>query len=295
MQHIALTDRIGQLRGLSVFASVINRLEDIKDYEDSERIAAKVAAALTAFIKKGEPVNYGQGGNAASAILAPGPERAYRNLQMVPGMVMDDLLPGEDIGLIDSKRPNPNAALFREGQLRAASRGVGVTFSSLSGNYNGTYSAQRQELVEQWAAYAVLGESFIGMHVRPSYRKLVATALLAGLVKLPRGWEFRHIAAATYVRPAMPWINPLHEVQALEIQEDRLWLPTPEIIRRRGGEPGDVLEQQAAWQRRLATSGVQRPLQQAAAAAAPRVPLPVDPATDPANDPNNPAFTGEPA
>lgn len=255
VEHLALVDRIGQLRGLSVFASAMNRLEDIKDYEDSERIAAKVAASLTAFIRKGAPAEYG--GETASGILAPAADREYRDLRMVPGLVMDDLLPGEDIGLIDSKRPNPNAANFRDGQLRAVSRGVGTTFSSLAGNYNGTYSAQRQELIEQWAAYAVLGEWFVAQCVRPMWRKFVQSAYLAGQIRLPRGWrDLSYLSAATFIRPSMPWINPMHEVQALKIQEEQLWLPTSEIIRRRGGEPRDVLDQQALWNRRRNAAGL---------------------------------------
>jgi lambda family phage portal protein len=47
--HLASLDHIGQLRGVSNFASVITRLEDIKDYEESERVAAKIAAMLTAY------------------------------------------------------------------------------------------------------------------------------------------------------------------------------------------------------------------------------------------------------
>jgi capsid protein len=52
VKHLAFIDHIGQSRGISEFASVIARLEDIKDYEESERIAAKVAASLTAYVKK---------------------------------------------------------------------------------------------------------------------------------------------------------------------------------------------------------------------------------------------------
>jgi lambda family phage portal protein len=261
IEHLAMRDRIRQLRGLSLFASAMNRLEDIKDYEDSERIAAKVAASLTAFIRKGQPQDFGSssdGTGMGSSLVVPGKEKEYRDLRMTPGLIMDDLLPGEEIGLIDSKRPNPNAALFREGQLRAVSRGVNVTFSSLSGNYNGTYSAQRQELVEQWAGYAVLGELFIAQCVRPMWRKFVESAVLAGLIKLPRGWnDLRYLQAASFVRPAMPWINPLHEVEALAIQEDRLWITTPEIIRRRSGDPQAVIEGQTAWEARLAAANLQ--------------------------------------
>jgi lambda family phage portal protein len=56
--HLALIDRIDQVRGVSEFASVITRLEDIKDYEESERVAAKIAAMLTAYVKRGTPELY---------------------------------------------------------------------------------------------------------------------------------------------------------------------------------------------------------------------------------------------
>ena len=50
VHHIAMLDRIGQMRGVSEFASIITRLVDIKDYEESERVAAKIGANLTAYV-----------------------------------------------------------------------------------------------------------------------------------------------------------------------------------------------------------------------------------------------------
>ncbi|MBN4841889.1 phage portal protein, partial [Citrobacter braakii] len=102
--------------------------------------------------------------------------------------------------------------------------GVRVSFSSLAKNYNGTYSAQRQELVEQFGAYALLTEEFIDRVVRVMYRDFVEVAVLAGRVQMPRGWKLRHLAAASYVRPAMPWIDPLKESLAFAEQEDRGWI-----------------------------------------------------------------------
>ena len=52
---------------------------------------------------------------------------------------------GEEIGTIDTNRPNPNLQAYRDGQLRASAAGLGASYSSISRNYNGTYSAQRQE------------------------------------------------------------------------------------------------------------------------------------------------------
>jgi lambda family phage portal protein len=57
--HIMMMDsRIGQTRGVSIFAAILGRLDDLKDYEESERIAAKVAASMAGYIKKGSPDQY---------------------------------------------------------------------------------------------------------------------------------------------------------------------------------------------------------------------------------------------
>ncbi len=248
MHHLALIDRIHQVRGLSVFASVIARLEDIKDYEDSERIAAKVAASLSAQIIKGQPEMYGQGDVSSGVLLAEGDAgREYRALTMRPGMIADDLLPGERIELVDSKRPNPNTETFRAGQLRAVAGGLNVSASSLSMNYDGSYSAQRQELVEKWGAYQKLGETFIALQVRPTWKRFVEAAVLGRQITMPRGWTLRDLSAASYVRPVMPWIDPLKEAIAKGEAEDRGWQSPQQNTLLMGNQPDEVLTQTADW------------------------------------------------
>lgn len=269
MQHIALVDRITQVRGLSVFASVITRLEDIKDYEDSERIAAKVAASLSAQIIKGNPDMYGAPGDSGLATSAVVPAGEYRALSMRPGMIADDLLPGESIELIDSKRPNPNTETFRTGQLRAVAGGFNVSFSSLSLDYNGTYSAQRQELVEKWGGYQKAGEFFIAKVMRPIWRDFVNAALLSGQIRMPRGWTIENLSAATYVRPVMPWIDPKKEGEARAMQEDRNWVSPQKNVVEMGSDPNDVLQQTAEWNARRLEFGIAPP------AASPAAPQPV--------------------
>ncbi len=259
LRHIAHVDRIGQVRGLSVFASVLTRLDDIKDYEESERIAAKVAASLTAFIKKGNPEMYGAGGQDLGTTSVVPDAGEYRDLRLVPGLIADDLLVGESIEVIDSKRPNPNAETFRTGQLRAASGGVRISFSSMARNYDGTYSAQRQELVEQWGAYELLSEQFIAQFVRPVWRSFVYAAYLAGLVELPRGWTLRHLAAASFQRPVMPWIDPLKEAYARGEAEDRGWSSPQQNTLALGNNPDDVLHQQTEWRRSREAAGFAAP------------------------------------
>lgn len=249
MLHLAALDRIGQIRGVSEFASIITRLEDIKDYEESERVAAKIAAALTAYVKKGSPDTYDP--NATVQRDSNG-NAIPRELNFSAGMVIDGLLAGEEIGLIDSKRPNPNVVTFRQGQLRAAAGGIGVSYSSASRDYNGTYSAQRQELVEQWVHYAVLTDDFVGQYVQPVWEQFVFIADLSGVIPRPRDVEPLSADDALYVGQSMPWINPMHEATAWSDLVRNGFASEVEVIRRRGGNPRDVLEQVAAWRKQAA-------------------------------------------
>jgi len=249
--HVALRDRIGQMRGITEFASIIARLEDIKDYEDSERIAAKVAAALTAYVKKNSPDGYDPASVPVSQRDSDG-NPLGRDLRLTPGMIIDGLQVGEEIGLIDSNRPNPNVVTFRQGQLRATAAGVGASYSSIARDYNGTYSAQRQELVEQWINYATLTDAFTGMWVKPVWDGFVQAAHLSGVVKTPPDVMPGTENDALFVAQAMPWIDPMKEAQALVVLTKAGFMSEVEAIRKGGRNPRDVLEQIIQWRKEAA-------------------------------------------
>lgn len=244
MIHVKLVDRILQARGLSMFAAVLTRLDDVKDYEDSERIAAKVAASMSAYIKKGMPENY------AGQTNDDGTDAEPRNLKFRPGTIFDDLLPGEEIGLIDSKRPNTNLEPFRQGQLRAAAAGLDMSYSSLARHYDGNYSAQRQELIEQWGAYGVLQSEFGARVVLPVYEDFLGAAILSGRLKVPTDLDPASLDDAILVGPQMPWIDPVKEMQANKGLERAGYKSAQQIIRERGGNPHDVFEQIRTWRKK---------------------------------------------
>ncbi|UXY13859.1 phage portal protein [Chitiniphilus purpureus] len=252
MLHIATTDRIGQLRGVSEFASVLTRLDDIKDYEESERIAAKVAAMLTAYVKRGTPDMHDPESTARDEDGNPIP----RELRLSPGMILDSLAVGEEIGMIKSDRPNPNLITFRQGQLRAVAAGIGASYSSVSRDYNGTYSAQRQELVEQWVHYATLADEFVSQCVRPVWEQFVQVAHLSGVARVPRDVVPGSVDDCLYIAQSMPWIDPLKEALAWEKLCQAGFASEVEAIRRRGGNPADVLEQIATWRERASERGL---------------------------------------
>lgn len=250
VRHIATLDRIGQMRGISEFASIITRLEDIKDYEESERIAAKVAAALTAYVKRSSPDGYSAPLTDAEGNPVP------RSLSMAPGTVIDSLAVGEEIGIIDSNRPNPNVVTFRQGQLRAAAAGIGVSYSSAARDYNGTFSAQRQELVEQWVHYATLTDEFVGQSVQPDYATFVRACTLSNTVPVPKDVVPGTEDDALFIAQSMPWIDPAKEAAAYVTLVRAGFASEVEVIRKRGGNPRDLLEQINQWRKETGERGL---------------------------------------
>lgn len=72
------------------------------------------------YIRKGDGQSYEADGN--------GSKDKERELTIQPGIIYDDLKPGEEIGMVKSDRPNPNLETFRNGQLRAVAAGSRLSF-----------------------------------------------------------------------------------------------------------------------------------------------------------------------
>lgn len=229
--HIAYRKRIGQNRGVPLLHAALIRLADLKDYEESERIAARICAAMAFYIKKGEPQDY-------DAPKDGTPKRG--SFPIAPGMVFDDLLPGEDIGMFESNRPNPMLEGFRNGMLRAVAASGRSAYSTVARSYDGTYSAQRQELVEAQLGYDLLQHEFIDSWSRPVYRTWLPLAIAVGVLKPPADVDLRTLYAAVYQGPVMPWINPMHEAQAWELLVKAGFADEAEVARSRGRDPQEL-------------------------------------------------------
>lgn len=229
------TRRISQLRGVSIFVSVINRLADLKQYEDFERVAAQVAAALTVFISRSIE-------NDCPEWLTQDQKRAPLR-QIAPGMMMEGL-PGEEPRVIQSNRPSNQIMEYRRSQLRAVSSGTGAGYSTISKDYAGSYSSQRQELVEQNRHYMSMRGQFIGRWSQPIYERFVASAQLKGLLDgFLKDADLLTLYDAGYMGPPMPWVDPLKEMQAIEKELEMRINSRSQIIRERGGLPDEVFKQ----------------------------------------------------
>ncbi len=235
MAHLKLARRLHQTRGVSVFHSVLTRLDDIRDYEESERIAARVAAAFTAYIKRSP--DYAVDVNATTA---------KREMEMSPGMIFDNLLPGEDVGTIASERPNTGLAAFRASQLKAVASGTHTRYSAIARSYDGTYSAQRQELVEGSVHYRTLFAYLAAQFYLPVWQRFVDAAILGGFVRVPANAKPMSVYRPELRAPALPWIDPLKEIEAASAAVAAGFKSRQQVIRDLGGDPRAVDRQREA-------------------------------------------------
>lgn len=235
MMHLALIKRLHQLRGVSIFHGILTRLADIKDYEESERVAARIAAALAFYIKRGD----------ASMFIPDQGDSDSREIPIAPGMTFDDLKPGEDVGMIESNRPNVHLVDFRNGQLKAAAAGTRGSYSSIARDYKGSYSSQRQELVEQDESNRIMQQWFCAGWSRPVFRNFLKMELLnkQDPLVLPPELDPRTLFDAVYYGPTMPWIDPRKEAEGWEMMIAGNAATEAEWARARGRNPAEVKRQ----------------------------------------------------
>jgi lambda family phage portal protein len=252
MTHVRFVRRIGQLRGISLLAPVLTRLRDVKEYEDDERMAAKMAAEYVFKWTRGSPDMASEGWDPTSIQAPP-------MFRMDGGMIIAGG-PGEGLDAVDTKRPNSNADPFVTGQLRRVAAGVGLSASAVTRNYNGTYSAQRQELVECWPHYAALTAIFVSQHTRHVWQRFVTWEMLT--YGVPLDLDLDTAADALFLGPPMPWINPVDEAEANILLVQAAFKTSAQVMRERGGSLTETYRQLGQERRIREEQGVPSTLDQ---------------------------------
>ena len=230
--HLKLHKRIGQLRGVSVFANFYRRLDDLRDYEDAERIAARIGASISLYRKRGEDE-----GNMP--VDKQEPDIGMMPMPIEKGMIFD-IANDAEMGMFDTKRPNSNMEAFINLNLRSMASGAGASYSSISKNYNGTYSAQRQEMVEQQQIYAGFRDEFIASFYEPIWREFVKMVFLSNGLGNRLDIDMESIYDADFRGSNMPWIDPQKEAKADLLAVSAGFKSKSQVIRERGRNPEEV-------------------------------------------------------
>lgn len=227
IRHLKFSRRVGQTRGVPIFHATIYRLDDISDYEDAHRIAARVAAQLMGDIKRSPDLLEKYDGSEDE-----------REWSMTHGQIITDLLPGEELQWYKPEAPNQDATPFLDDQLRRVASGFGMGYSTISNKYDKSFSAARQEQSENWPNIERLREQFISDFVRPvEYEPALEAAILTGAVRIPREADPATIYAADYRGPARPTIDDEKQARTDQLLIDTRTDSRVGRIRERGRDP----------------------------------------------------------
>ena len=228
--HLKHTDRIRQTRGVSIFSSVFARLDDLKDYEESERVAARIGAAFAFAITK-------------TIDAAPGTTSTnFREMDIAPGIIADTLAPGEKVESLKNERPDNKITDFRANQLKAVAGGTNASYSEIAKDFDGSYSSQRQELVLQGRVTKLLRGEFVAAIVQPIYTAFVNAAFAQGLIDL-RQADPLTIHDAEHVGLGTPYIEPKRESEANVSDVQAGFKSKTQVILSAGDNPREVSRQ----------------------------------------------------
>lgn len=256
--HLFKLDRIGQTRGISLFAPIIGWLKTLGYYVDNELQASAVASCFTAVIKTlGGPADGGLlSGDSTATTDSDG--NSFESIQ--PGMVAR-LLPGESVEQIDPSRPNSSAEAWISLMLRSMSVGAGLSYERMAKDYTRTnYSSARSSDLEDRKEFRVDQEWLQYHMVGPVYRRFLEVAveeerLPITAEQLVSGYD--RFSAHVYQSPGWEWVDPVKEAEASKLALDANLTTLAEELGQRGRDLIDTLRQRQREKEMISEMGLQ--------------------------------------
>lgn len=219
--HVFRSDRPGQNRGVSWFAPVALRLQDLADHQDAQLLRQKIAACFTAFRVRLDEESDGTNGVADR----------FESLE--PGRI-EELAPGEDIKFASP----PGVETYDEftrAVLREAAAGLGITYEALTGDLTGVnFSSGRMGRMEMDRNVSSWQWTMLVPQMLQPLAGWTLEELAYGRPPLPRDLRI------DWVPPARIIVDPSREIPAM-IRQIRGGLATrSEMVRRLGYDPEQV-------------------------------------------------------
>jgi lambda family phage portal protein len=242
--HLFRVDRIGQTRGISLFAPIISWLKTLGYYVDNELQASAVASCFTAAIKTmGGPAD---GGLLDTVDDANTDTDANTFEYLQPGMVAR-LLPGESIEAIDPSRPNSAAEAWINLMLRSMAVGAGLSYERMAKDYSRTtYSSARASDLEDRREFRT-DQQWLQSHlVGPVWLRFLETAVLEERLPIPpeqfvAGYD--RYTNHVYQSPGWEWVDPVKEAQSSQLALEANLTTLADELGQRGRDLLETLRQ----------------------------------------------------
>ena len=233
--HLFRKDRIGQSRGVTWYAPVVQWLRDLGLYVENEIQASAVASCFVTAIKTETPITTALPTTETSSTDSSGTR--YEFLQ--PGLIMN-LNPGESIESANPGRPNASSAPWIALMLQGIAAGTGTSYESVSKDFSNTsYSSSRTSKLENRPRYRRWQRYWMAHLCQPVWDVFCDAAALVGRPEFPTATELlddrRRMAPVEFQPPEWEWVDITAEQHASELSINALQSTYADEIGKKGG------------------------------------------------------------
>jgi lambda family phage portal protein len=209
-------ERVGQIRGVSVLAPIMEVLVQLDRYTKAELMANVVSSMLTVFVKSENGV-----GSLADGVPIQDQVDAGNDdtIELGNGSVVG-LAAGEDISVVNPARTNSSFDSVMTAYIRQLGVGLEMPYEVLIAHFQSSYSAARGALQEAWKMYLMRREWLVETFCQPIYEQWLAEAVAKGRVQANGFFDDPAVRAAwcgaKWIGPAQSSLNPAQEANAAE-------------------------------------------------------------------------------
>lgn len=210
---IADPDRASQSLPIPRLASVVVILRDFEQYQNFERLAARLAAAFSVIVKETSANPLAGRGLDGSTTTATDAEKAKipaTEAFINPGSITR-LPEGLDLETISNPRPSNTYSDYSRNNLQSTSTGVGQSYETFTNDFTAaSFSSVRQAISKERRSYMEQQQSLIEDALDPAFELWCVFAFLFGFIS-------SEVVPVTWQTPGWEYINPLQDANATKI------------------------------------------------------------------------------
>lgn len=278
--HLLRPDRVRQTRGYTWLHAVLKKMRHFQMYQEYQVVAARFEAAICAFIKQDAATSETNPLSLLTGDTTDDGKDSKQNpeLALEPGAVIP-LQNGQDVILVDPKRPGTLYEPYTKHNVAAISAGAGLDYHTVARDYTGTtYVGLRMGKGELDDEIDPIQRLMIDLFCRTVWEWFVRLAVLENRVAAP---HYRDSAAWTAAYHQANWqgppkrdVDPAKSAAARKIDLENVTDDLERIHNERGGNWRDAIDQRAEVAEYAAEKVVTVPWLGAAPKASPSEPKP---------------------
>ncbi len=239
--HVYLKERRSQNRGAPWGYVAMNRLYQVGDYENSELVAARIAARKLGFIKEQPGENWE--GNET--------DDYDQNFDNVEAGSWTKLPVGMEVQNYDPQHPAGNFPYFMKAMLRGVASGLDVSYNYFASDLEGVnFSSLRSGVSDERDAWKMLQSWIIEKFHTRVFEAWLEMALLSGVLVRTYGGplpanRFDKFNAPKWSPRGWDWVDPFKDIQASDLEYQLGSTTLTEICSKKGRDIENVMEERA--------------------------------------------------